>query len=219
MVAPWRQYLAEPSLPRSGSRPALHRAARRLRRRGRPAHRRRRLRRSPTGSRLVFQRLVRAGPASPTLAEKLGMTAQGASKLVIDSRATRLRAPRQTDPADRRSHAVSLTERGWAAIEAGVGARPPSRPASRSARRPGRRRAGRVAATARRADRRPATLLARRLRAPGAPTRACEPHPTFGARTRSSAGRAPCRQPLGSVDLPRRPCNRTNVRAAGACVG
>ena len=50
------------------------------------------------------------------------MTAQGASKLVIELEGYGYVA-RQTDPGDRRSHTVSLTERGWAAIEAGRAAR------------------------------------------------------------------------------------------------
>ena len=70
----------------------------------------------------VFQHLV-PGPARVSdLAAKLGMTAQGASKLVIELEGFGYVA-RQTDPDDRRSHTVSLTERGWAAIEAGRAAR------------------------------------------------------------------------------------------------
>jgi DNA-binding MarR family transcriptional regulator len=70
----------------------------------------------------VFQHLI-PGPARVSdLAAKLGMTAQGASKLVIELEGFGYVA-RQTDPGDRRSHTVSLTERGWAAIESGRQAR------------------------------------------------------------------------------------------------
>jgi DNA-binding MarR family transcriptional regulator len=70
----------------------------------------------------VFQHLVPGTVTISELARKLGMTAQGASKLVIELERFGYVA-RQTDPADRRSHTVSLTERGWAAIEAGRAAR------------------------------------------------------------------------------------------------
>src|SRR5215211_2408659 len=70
----------------------------------------------------VFQHLVPGPVTISELARKLGMTAQGASKLVIELEGLGYVA-RQTDPADRRNHAVSLTERGWAAIEAGRAAR------------------------------------------------------------------------------------------------
>jgi DNA-binding MarR family transcriptional regulator len=50
------------------------------------------------------------------------MTAQGASKVVIELEGMGYVA-RHTDPSDRRSHTVALTERGWSAIEAGRAAR------------------------------------------------------------------------------------------------
>ena len=70
----------------------------------------------------VFQHLVPGPVAISELARRLGMTAQGASKLVIELEGYGYVA-RQTDPADRRSHTVTLLERGWAAIEAGRAAR------------------------------------------------------------------------------------------------
>ena len=70
----------------------------------------------------VFQHLVPGPIRISDLATKLGMTAQGASKLVIELEGYGYVA-RRTDPADRRSHTVTLTERGWAAIEAGRMAR------------------------------------------------------------------------------------------------
>jgi DNA-binding MarR family transcriptional regulator len=70
----------------------------------------------------VFQHLV-VGPARVTdLAHKLGMTAQGASKLVVDLERLGY-VVRRTDPADRRNRIVELTPRGWAGIEAGRTAR------------------------------------------------------------------------------------------------
>jgi DNA-binding MarR family transcriptional regulator len=70
----------------------------------------------------VFQHLVPGPVAISELARRLGMTAQGASKLVIELEGYGYLA-RQTDPADRRSHTVTLSVRGWAAIEAGRSAR------------------------------------------------------------------------------------------------
>lgn len=70
----------------------------------------------------VFQHLVPGPVTISELARKLGMTAQGASKLVIELEGFGYVA-RQTDPADRRNHTVSLTARGWSAIEAGRAAR------------------------------------------------------------------------------------------------
>ena len=70
----------------------------------------------------VFQHLVPGPIAISELARRLGMTPQGASKLAIELERFGYVA-RQTDPSDRRSHAVTLTERGWAAIESGRAAR------------------------------------------------------------------------------------------------
>jgi DNA-binding MarR family transcriptional regulator len=70
----------------------------------------------------VFQHLVPGPIPISELARRLGMTPQGASKLVIELEGSGYVA-RQTDPSDRRSHSAALTERGWAAIEAGRSAR------------------------------------------------------------------------------------------------
>jgi DNA-binding MarR family transcriptional regulator len=70
----------------------------------------------------VFQHLVAGAIPISELARRLGMTPQGASKLVIELERNGYVA-RQTDLEDRRSHTVTLTERGWAAIEAGRAAR------------------------------------------------------------------------------------------------
>jgi DNA-binding MarR family transcriptional regulator len=70
----------------------------------------------------VFQHLV-LGPRSITeLATRLGMTSQGASKLVIELE--QLGYLRRSPGADdRRTHLVELTERGHALLEAGRTAR------------------------------------------------------------------------------------------------
>jgi DNA-binding MarR family transcriptional regulator len=65
----------------------------------------------------VFQHLV-GGPMRVTeLARKLGMTAQGASKSVIELEGMGY-VVRQSDPQDQRNRPISLTRRGWEAIEA-----------------------------------------------------------------------------------------------------
>src|SRR3712207_6233710 len=70
----------------------------------------------------VFQHLI-AGPARITeLAGKLGMTVQGASKLVAELEQLGY-VERRVDPGDRRNRIVALTARGWAGIEAGRAAR------------------------------------------------------------------------------------------------
>ncbi len=70
----------------------------------------------------VFQHLI-VGPTRITeLARKLGMTAQGASKLVIELEKFGYVA-RRSDPADQRNRFVALTERGWDVIRAGRVAR------------------------------------------------------------------------------------------------
>jgi DNA-binding MarR family transcriptional regulator len=70
----------------------------------------------------VFQHLMEQPIRISELAQKLGMTAQGASKLVIELEGMgyMLRHP---DPNDQRNRFVTLTDRGWAAIEAGRAAR------------------------------------------------------------------------------------------------
>lgn len=66
---------------------------------------------------VVFQHLV-AGPVTiSTLAEKLGVTQQAASKSVADLW-SRGYVSRQPDPADARARQVLLTERGEAVIAA-----------------------------------------------------------------------------------------------------
>jgi len=66
---------------------------------------------------VVFQHLV-AGPVTiSTLAEKLGVTQQAASKTVADLWIRRY-VSRQPDPADARARQVLLTERGEAVIAA-----------------------------------------------------------------------------------------------------
>jgi DNA-binding MarR family transcriptional regulator len=66
----------------------------------------------------LFQHLI-VGPARVSeLAEKLGMTAQGASKLVIELERLGY-VERRGDPADGRNRYVALTARGHDGIEAG----------------------------------------------------------------------------------------------------
>ncbi|MEU5691752.1 MarR family winged helix-turn-helix transcriptional regulator [Actinosynnema sp. NPDC020468] len=70
----------------------------------------------------VFQHLL-VGPARITdLADLLGMTAQGASKVVAEMERVGY-AKRTTDPQDSRVRQVSLTEHGRDAVEAGRAAR------------------------------------------------------------------------------------------------
>lgn len=70
----------------------------------------------------VFQHLIK-GPIRVTeLAQRLGMTAQGASKQVIEMERLGYVA-RRGDPDDQRNRFVALTDRGWAAINAGRVAR------------------------------------------------------------------------------------------------
>jgi DNA-binding MarR family transcriptional regulator len=70
----------------------------------------------------VFQHLV-PGPARISdLAAKLGMTQQGASKLVVELEELGY-VSRRVDPDDHRNRFVALTPRGWAGIEAGREAR------------------------------------------------------------------------------------------------
>jgi DNA-binding MarR family transcriptional regulator len=67
---------------------------------------------------VVFQHLV-AGPRTiGSLAERLGVTQQAASKAVADLE-RRGYVKREADPGDRRARQVALTERGDAAIAAG----------------------------------------------------------------------------------------------------
>jgi DNA-binding MarR family transcriptional regulator len=70
----------------------------------------------------VFQHLI-VGPKTVTeLARRLGMTVQGASKLVIELERLGY-VSRDPDTDDHRNRNVTLTPRGWAAIEAGREAR------------------------------------------------------------------------------------------------
>jgi DNA-binding MarR family transcriptional regulator len=70
----------------------------------------------------VFQHLVE-GPVRVTeLARKMGMTAQGASKSVIELERMGY-VIRESDPGDQRNRPVALTPRGWRAIEASRAAR------------------------------------------------------------------------------------------------
>jgi DNA-binding MarR family transcriptional regulator len=66
----------------------------------------------------VFQHLVLGPTAIAELAGRLGMTAQGASKLVIELEQLGY-VRRAAGAVDRRTHLVELTERGRALIEAG----------------------------------------------------------------------------------------------------
>lgn len=70
----------------------------------------------------VFQHLIPGAERVSDLAGKLGMTAQGASKLVIEME-SRGYVARRPDPDDQRNRYVELTERGWSAISAGRTAR------------------------------------------------------------------------------------------------
>ena len=65
----------------------------------------------------VFQHLVEGPMRVTELARKLGMTAQGASKSVIELERMGYVA-RQSDPGDQRNRPVALTHHGWEAIEA-----------------------------------------------------------------------------------------------------
>jgi DNA-binding MarR family transcriptional regulator len=66
---------------------------------------------------VLFQHLV-AGPVTiSTLAEKLGVTQQAASKSIADL-SNRGYVSRRPDPADARARIVVLTDRGQAVIEA-----------------------------------------------------------------------------------------------------
>ncbi|GGK77282.1 hypothetical protein Sme01_43080 [Sphaerisporangium melleum] len=70
----------------------------------------------------VFQHLL-TGPVRITdLAELLGMTAQGASKIVVEMERIGY-VTRRADPEDRRTRYVELTPHGREAIEAGRAAR------------------------------------------------------------------------------------------------
>lgn len=70
----------------------------------------------------IFQHLVLGDMRVTDLAAKLGMTAQGASKQVVELERMGYVA-RHADPIDRRVRWVELTARGWAGIEAGRVAR------------------------------------------------------------------------------------------------
>jgi len=66
---------------------------------------------------VVFQHLVGGPVTITTLADKLGVTQQAASKTVADLQARRYVA-RRTDPDDARAKQVHLTDHGQAVIEA-----------------------------------------------------------------------------------------------------
>lgn len=70
----------------------------------------------------VFQHLLVEPHRITDLARKLGMTAQGASKLVIEMEGHGYVA-RRGDPADARNRVVTLADRGRAVIAAGRTAR------------------------------------------------------------------------------------------------
>lgn len=70
----------------------------------------------------VFQHIMEQPIRVSDLARRLGMTAQGASKLVIEMEGMGY-VLRHPDPDDQRNRFVALTDRGWAAIEAGRAAR------------------------------------------------------------------------------------------------
>jgi DNA-binding MarR family transcriptional regulator len=70
----------------------------------------------------VFQHLVEGPKRITELAHLLGMTAQGASKLVIEMERLGY-VSRRSDPSDQRNRFVALTEHGQAVIEAGRTAR------------------------------------------------------------------------------------------------
>ncbi|MFC9996401.1 MarR family winged helix-turn-helix transcriptional regulator [Nocardia sp. NPDC127526] len=63
----------------------------------------------------VFQHLIDRNPTVGELAEQLGMTQQGASKLVVELESLGY-VTRNADPADRRARRITLTERGTACI-------------------------------------------------------------------------------------------------------
>ena len=67
---------------------------------------------------VVFQHLVPGPRTIGALAERLGVTQQGASKAVTDLE-RRGYVRREADPEDGRARRVALTERGEAAIAAG----------------------------------------------------------------------------------------------------
>lgn len=70
----------------------------------------------------LFQHLLQGPVRVGELAEKLGMTAQGASKLVIELERLGY-VERRGDPADGRNRYVALTARGHDGIAAGRAAR------------------------------------------------------------------------------------------------
>ncbi|MGK3984893.1 MarR family transcriptional regulator [Sorangium sp. So ce136] len=70
----------------------------------------------------VFQHLIPGPLKVRELAERLGITAQGASKAVTELEELGYVRRRVADD-DQRNRMVELTERGWAAVEAGRTAR------------------------------------------------------------------------------------------------
>jgi DNA-binding MarR family transcriptional regulator len=65
---------------------------------------------------VIFQHLLAAPLAISTLAERMGVTQQAASKAVADLERRGL-VVRRPDPADARARLAELTERGLAAVE------------------------------------------------------------------------------------------------------
>ncbi|MBL1074448.1 MarR family transcriptional regulator [Nocardia sp. 2] len=70
----------------------------------------------------VFQQLIDRPPTVSELAQRLGITQQGASKLVVELETLGYVA-RTSDPGDSRVRRIALTERGHACLAAGRAAR------------------------------------------------------------------------------------------------
>lgn len=70
----------------------------------------------------VFQHLIAGSPTVGELAERLGVTQQGASKVVVELEALGY-VLREADPEDTRIRRVALTAKGRAVVERGRAAR------------------------------------------------------------------------------------------------
>jgi len=70
----------------------------------------------------VVQRLIEDRPTITGIARDLGITQQGASKLVVELEALGY-VSREPDPGDSRTRRVVLTRRGWDCVEAARAAR------------------------------------------------------------------------------------------------